>query len=326
MVPQENEFLALVPMHSVSAWRRGLFWCVGGFSMFPSYEEIKQLEGDYNLIPIATEIYADIITPITLLRKLAKIDKNFYLLESVEDGVRQGRYSFLGFNPLLRAVCKDYTVTIKSGGIKKEIKGKGWYDVYKRLDSLGDILEEVKKSVVDTSATNEWNSSKNFSGINGKLDLMAEYVVKIKEDIDNQLSTLDEDVANRIQESNDNINQWMSNRVTIEQLLQQVERLENKLNEVVDSVVSERLPQELTDKYDVNVSRKGWMSDEEIMAALGIPENEWNQYWLNQWLNEWMEMWMEEGLSEGLWEAREQWVNAPVDMQWIAEPTMPMGA
>jgi hypothetical protein len=60
---------------------------------------------------------------------------------------------------------------------------------------------------VDTSATNDGNSSKNFSGINGKLDLMAEYVVKIKEDIDNQLSTLDEDVANRIQESNDNINQ-----------------------------------------------------------------------------------------------------------------------
>jgi hypothetical protein len=49
----------------------------------------------------------------------------------------------------------------------------------------------------------------------------------------------------------------MSNRVTIEQLLQQVERLEDKLNEVVDSVVSKRLPQELTDKYDVNVSRKG---------------------------------------------------------------------
>ena len=223
-----------------------------------------------------------------------------------------------------RKIYDDKEVRKGLAEIKKEIKGKGWYDVYKRLDSLGDILEEVKKSVVDTSAANDWNSSKNFSGINGKLDLMAEYVVKIKEDIDNQLSTLDEDVANRIQESNDNINEWMSNRVTIEQLLQQVERLENKLNEVVDSVVSERLPQELTDKYDVNVSRKGWMSDEEIIAALGIPENEWNQYWLNQWLNEWMEMWMEEGLNEGLWEAREQWVNAPVDMQWIAEPTMPL--
>lgn len=208
--------------------------------------------------------------------------------------------------------------------IKKEIKGKGWYDVYKRLDSLGKVLEEVKQSVVDTSATNEWNSSKNFSGINGKLDLMAEYVVKIKSDIDNQLSTLDEDVAQRIQESNDSITQWMSNRVTIEQLLQQVERLEDKLNDVVDSVVSKRLPQELTDKYDVNVNRKPRMTDEEALAALWIPTNEWNQYWLNQWLNEGMEMWIEEWLDMWLGEAREQWVNAPVDMQWIAEPEMPL--
>ena len=206
--------------------------------------------------------------------------------------------------------------------IKKEIKGKGWYDVYKRLDSLGKVLEEVKQSVVDTSATNEWNSSKNFSGINGKLDLMAEYVVKIKSDIDNQLSTLDEDVAQRIQESNDSITQWMSNRVTIEQLLQQVERLEDKLNEVVDSVVSKRLPRELTDKYDVSVNRKPRMTDEEALAALWL--DMWLNEWLNEWIGEWMEMGMEEWLDMWLGEPREQWVNAPVDMQWIAEPEMPL--
>lgn len=202
--------------------------------------------------------------------------------------------------------------------IKTAIKGKGWYDVYKKLDGLEKILSDVKQSVVDTSATNDWNSSKNFSGLNGKLDLMAEYVVKIKSDIDNQLSTLDEDVAQRIQESNDNINQGMSNRVTIEQLLQQVARLESKLNEVVDSVVSKRLPKELTDKFDVNINRKPAMSDEEIMAALWI--NMWTNEWLNEWMEEWMSMWME----EWLWMPREQWVNAPVDMQWMAEPEMPL--
>lgn len=202
--------------------------------------------------------------------------------------------------------------------IKTAIKGKGWYDVYKKLDSLEKILSDVKQSVVDTSATNDWNSSKNFSGLNGKLDLMAEYVVKIKSDIDNQLSTLDEDVAQRIQESNENINQGMSNRVTIEQLLQQVDRLERKLNEVVDSVVSKRLPKELTDKFDVNINRKPAMSDEEVMAAL------WLDMWMNEWLNQGMEEWMDMGMSEWLWEAREWWVNAPVDMQWIAEPEMPL--
>ena len=212
--------------------------------------------------------------------------------------------------------------------IKKEIKGRSWYDVYKRLDSLGKVLDDVKQSVVDTSATNDWNSSKNFSGINGKLDLMAEYVVKIKSDIDNQLSTLDEDVAQRIQESNDSINQWMSNRVTIDQLLQQVERLEDKLNEVVDSVVSERLPQELTDKYNVNVSRKPRMSDEEALRALGLDMwlNEWVSEGLNEgmelWMSEWMEQWMEEWLGT----AREAQMNAPVDMQGIAEPEMPIWA
>lgn len=202
--------------------------------------------------------------------------------------------------------------------IKKEIKWKGWYDVYKRLDGLDKVLKEVKKSVVDTSSSVDWNSSKNFSGINEKLDLMAEYVVKIKWDIDNQLSTLDEDVATRIQESNANLNEGMANRVTIEQLLQQVERLEAKLNDVVDAVVSKRLPRELTDKYDVNINRKPPMSDEDIMAAL------WG--WMSEGINEWMSEWIEEGMNEGMWEPREQWVNAPVDMQWIAEPTMPIGA
>lgn len=223
-----------------------------------------------------------------------------------------------------RKIYDDKEVRKGLAEIKKEIKGKGWYDVYKRLDSLWKVLDEVKQSVVDTSATNDWNSSKNFSGINGKLDLMAEYVVKIKEDIDNQLSTLDEDVANRIQESNDSLTQWMSNKVTIEQLLQQVDRLDRKVSEVVDAVVSKRLPQELTDKYDVNINRKWDMSEEEMMDILWISRNMWNAEWLNQWLNEWIEMWMKEWISEWLWEARPEQLNAPVDMQWIAEPEMPL--
>lgn len=221
-----------------------------------------------------------------------------------------------------RKVYDDKDIKKGLADIKKEIKGKGWYDVYKKLDSLNKVLEEVKKSVVDTSATNDWNSSKNFSGINGKLDLMAEYVVKIKSDIDNQLSSLDENVAQKIQESNDNINQWMSSRVTIDQLLQQVERLENVLNEVVDAVVSKRLPKELTDKFDVNINRRPSMSEEEMMQALWL--NMWTNEWLSEWINAWMSEWLEEWMQEWLWEQRDMWVNAPVDMQWIAEPEMPL--
>lgn len=219
---------------------------------------------------------------------------------------------------------KDTEVIRNLNDIKKQIK---WSSVNTRLNQLEEILQEIKKSVVDTSVTNEWNSSKNFSGINGKLDLMAEYIVKMKNDVDNELNSLDENVAQRITDSNATLSEWFSKNITIEQLLQQVQRLDDKMEEVLNTFMTTninwQLPKELMDKYSVSLNRKE-LSDEDIMAALGIPENEWNQYWLNQWLNEWMEMWMEEGLNEGLWEEREQWVNAPVDMQGIAEPEMPL--
>ena len=69
---------------------------------YPDYEEASRYEKDYNIIPVCREIYADVVTPITLLRKLAQVDSRFFLLESVEGGNRWGRYSFLGVNTRMR--------------------------------------------------------------------------------------------------------------------------------------------------------------------------------------------------------------------------------
>lgn len=86
--------------------------------MFPDYEEAKKYEKDYDLIPVCREIYADVITPITLLRRLKEIDRRYYLLESVEGGKQWGQYSFLGVNPLLQISCKNGMVTTKSGDVE----------------------------------------------------------------------------------------------------------------------------------------------------------------------------------------------------------------
>jgi len=79
----------------------------------PSCAKIEALAKTYNTIPICKEIYADVITPITLLRKLKQISQKFYLLESIEGGEKWARYSFLGFDPILQATCKNNTVTLK---------------------------------------------------------------------------------------------------------------------------------------------------------------------------------------------------------------------
>ena len=206
--------------------------------------------------------------------------------------------------------------------IKNIVKWKWGFDLSDKLLDLRIALDAISKSVKDES------SSKWVSNVNEKLDLMAEYVVRMKENLDSELNSLDENVAQRITESNTSLTEWMSNRVTIEQLLQQVERLENRMNAVLDTFVRTQmewlLPKEISDQYEMNISRKGGMTDEEMMAALWIPTNAGNQYWLNQWMSEWMEMWMSEWMSEWLGEERPASMNAPVDMQWIAEPEMPI--
>ena len=82
--------------------------------IIPACDEILSLSGEYDIIPICREIYADVVTPITLLRRIAERSSRFYLLESIEGGEKWGRYSFLGYNPVMRVTCRCGKVKIES--------------------------------------------------------------------------------------------------------------------------------------------------------------------------------------------------------------------
>jgi len=84
----------------------------------PDYNEIKLLAKDYNIIPICKEIYADITTPIALLRKISRISNRHFLLESIEGGEKWGRYSFLGYDPIAYVTGKDGEIKFQDGEIK----------------------------------------------------------------------------------------------------------------------------------------------------------------------------------------------------------------
>jgi len=99
----------------------------------PSSETILKLAQEYSVIPICREIHADVITPITLLRKLAGMSKRYFLLESVEGGEKWGRYSFLGYDPLMRVYCKDGVVTIERDGDVTRIQTESPLDVLRAI-------------------------------------------------------------------------------------------------------------------------------------------------------------------------------------------------
>jgi anthranilate synthase component 1 len=105
--------------------------------VMPSFNEIEELAKENKMIPICTEIYADIITPITLLRKISQVSERYYLLESIEGGEKWGRYSFLGFNPIVHATCKNKIVTIDDGSVKE-------YATENPFEVLRALLEQYK--------------------------------------------------------------------------------------------------------------------------------------------------------------------------------------
>lgn len=91
--------------------------------LIPTYEQAKQYEKDYTYVPVCKDILADDVTPILMLRKLAALDEQYFLLESVEGG-NLGRYSFLGYHPKLSVSCKNGVVKVKENGMVRIIPGK----------------------------------------------------------------------------------------------------------------------------------------------------------------------------------------------------------
>lgn len=104
----------------------------------PDFSQFKKLAQKSNLIPVYREILADTETPVSAFYKLSHSlkTKYAYLLESVEQGERLGRYTFLGAEPFIVFQAKQNKVKItRSSGTEEK------YSDYP-LDELKKIMKQ----------------------------------------------------------------------------------------------------------------------------------------------------------------------------------------
>ena len=78
----------------------------------PTLEKAREFSG-YDVIPIKREFLSDFITPIEALRKLQNVSHHCYILESVENQEKWGRYTFMGYDPKLEISCLNGEMTVK---------------------------------------------------------------------------------------------------------------------------------------------------------------------------------------------------------------------
>lgn len=84
----------------------------------PSLEKVKEIAQSkkYDILPVSCEFLSDICTPIEVLKILKNVSSHCYMLESVAEKEKWGRYTFLGFDPKLDITCSGDEMKI--GNIK----------------------------------------------------------------------------------------------------------------------------------------------------------------------------------------------------------------
>ncbi len=103
--------------------------------MYPDKEKFLELSKKGNLIPLYTEVFADLETPVSAYLKVA--DAPSFLLESVEGGEKWGRYSFVGTN--IKRIIRS------KGSVVEVVEGKEIISQIKDTDPLNILKSELSR-------------------------------------------------------------------------------------------------------------------------------------------------------------------------------------
>lgn len=111
--------------------------------LYPSLEEVRKLSESYNTIPVFYSFSADNQTPINIYRALSEGKENSFILESVNNGLQWGRYSFVGSNPKQEIMIKGNTAHVISG------KHEEISEVSNPIDFLKECLSNYNSPVLE---------------------------------------------------------------------------------------------------------------------------------------------------------------------------------
>lgn len=83
-------------------------------NFMPDYKKVKEIAESrkYDILPVSCEILSDICTPIEAITIFKNISTHCYMLESVTEKEKWGRYTFLGFDPKTHISAVGNKITI----------------------------------------------------------------------------------------------------------------------------------------------------------------------------------------------------------------------
>ncbi len=99
----------------------------------PSLRDFQRPAKSHTLVPVTRTVAADLETPVSAFLRVAALEPEAFLLESVEGGEHVGRYTFIGIRPYRKMTARDGSITVTEGR--------------KRRTYAGDIFTELKAAL-----------------------------------------------------------------------------------------------------------------------------------------------------------------------------------
>ena len=83
-------------------------------NFLPEFDKVCEIakSGKYDILPVSCEILSDICTPIEAMTALKNVSTHCYMLESVAENEKWGRYTFLGYDPKTKITASGDQLTI----------------------------------------------------------------------------------------------------------------------------------------------------------------------------------------------------------------------
>ncbi|NOR24644.1 MAG: anthranilate synthase component I [Desulforhopalus sp.] len=146
--------------------------------VLPDRQTFKSDMAGARLIPVCREIVADLDTPLTLFSKVAEGDSHVFLFESMEGGEKWGRFSFIGYDPLVTFTSKADSVKLTE--IQKGIKESRTFS--------SDPLRALK-SLIDDLGAAQYDHLPRFCG--GAVGFLGYDMVRFMEDLPDSRPAID---------------------------------------------------------------------------------------------------------------------------------------
>jgi anthranilate synthase component I len=110
--------------------------------MKPDQNEFNSLSSNHSYVPLSQKIMGDTLTPVQVYQAVRHVSPYSYLLESVQQNEKLGRFSWIGLDPLLVFESSGQKIKLITKNNEKEI-------IANPLEELFKVMEEFRPALPD---------------------------------------------------------------------------------------------------------------------------------------------------------------------------------